>query len=455
MIKHSHPKALYFLFTIEMWERFSYYGMRALLVLYMVKFLLFNTEKAGNIYGIYTGLVYLTPLIGGYLADRYLGQKKCILIGAILMCLGQFILAVPNLTFFYIALGFLIIGNGFFKPNISTIVGQLYEKNDPRRDGGFTIFYMGINLGAFFSPLICGTLGEKVGFQYGFASAGVGMFLGLLIFLWGQNKFIKEVGNCPQYCHCEELATKQSKEIRKNNFWIASLPSVARNDNAKDCKKSLTKEEKQRIAVIFILMFFTIFFWASFEQAGSSMTLFADRSTDRIIPFLNLEFPASWFQAVNPLFIIILAPLFSKLWLDLADFNKNPSIPVKFAFGLLLVSAGFVVMILASMFAQTEKVSFLWLIGVYFFHTLGELCLSPVGLSMVTKLAPAKFLSLLMGTWFLASFFANSTAGIFAGCYDTLKTTEFFAIPAIITGVSAVLLLLIAKPIQKWMHGVE
>ena len=416
-----------------MWERFSYYGMRALLVLYMVKYLLFSTEKAGNIYGMYTGLVYLTPLIGGYISDRYLGQKNCIIIGAVLMMLGHFAIAVPHLSFFYGALALLIIGNGFFKPNISTIVGQLYEKNDPRRDGGFTIFYMGINLGAFLSPLICGTLGEKVGFHYGFASAGVGMLIGLLIFMWGQNKFIKHVGNRP-ICETDEKTKYDAQDY---------------------CEAPLSKEEKQKIAVIFILMFFTIFFWASFEQAGSSMTLFADRSTDRLIPFLNLEFPVSWFQSVNPLFIMILAPIFSKLWLDLADINKNPSAPVKFAMGLLLVAVGFIVMVMASVFAGTGKVSFLWLIGVYFFHTLGELCISPVGLSVVTKLSPVKFVSLLMGAWFTASFFANSLAGYFAGSYDHLKTTEFFMIPALITGVSCIILLLLAKPIKKLMHGVE
>lgn len=432
MIKHSHPKGLYFLFTIEMWERFSYYGMRALLVLYMVKFLLFSTEHAGSVYGTYTGLVYLTPLIGGYIADRYMGQKSCILIGAVLMMLGHFAMAVSNLTFFYMALGLLILGNGFFKPNISTIVGQLYDENDPRRDGGFTIFYMGINLGAFLSPLICGTLGEKVGFHYGFASAGVGMLIGLLIFLWGQNKYIKDIGNKPL---CKEIII---------------------NDNHKTaCDVPLTKDEKQKIAVIFIMMFFCIFFWASFEQAGSSMTLFADRSTNRFIPFLNWEFPVSYFQSVNPLLIILLAPIFSKLWIDLADINKNPSMPVKFSIGLLLVAFGFVLMVIASAFAETGKVSYLWLMGVYLFHTLGELCISPVGLSMVTKLAPVKFASLLMGTWFLSSFFANFVAGYFAGCYDSLKTTEFFMIPAVITGISSVVLFLLAKPIIKWMHGVE
>lgn len=434
MTKHAHPKALYFLFTIEMWERFSYYGMRALLVLYMVKYLLFSTEKAGNVYGIYTGLVYLTPLIGGYIADRYLGQKICIIIGAILMMIGHFAMSISDLPFFYSALGLLIVGSGFFKPNISTMVGQLYEKNDPRRDGGFTIFYMGINLGAFLSPLICGTLGEKVGFHYGFAAAGVGMLIGLLIFMWGQNKYIKPVGNAPV---CEDIMLVKDHHQKTT------------------CDLPLAKDEKQRIAVIFIMMFFCIFFWASFEQAGSSLTLFADRSTDRLIPFLNWEFPVSYFQSVNPLLIILLAPLFSKMWLDLADISKNPSLPVKFSLGLFLVAVGFVLMVIASAIAGTGKVSFLWLIGVYLFHTLGELCISPVGLSMVTKLAPFKFASLLMGTWFLSSFFANFIAGYFAGSYDNLKTTEFFLIPVVLTGISAILILFLTKLIKKWMHGVE
>jgi POT family proton-dependent oligopeptide transporter len=450
-----------------MWERFSYYGMRALLVLYMVKELTFSTERAGNIYGLYTGLVYLTPLIGGYIADRYIGQKNSIIIGGILMMLGHFAIAVPHLSFFYIALALLIIGNGFFKPNISTIVGQLYGENDPRRDGGFTIFYMGINLGAFLSPLVCGTLGEKIGFHYGFASAGIGMLFGLLIFLWGQNRFIKELGNKPISCHCKEVESLKELTIAaschsegfspKNLSVLESKPKDHSGQillSAQD-DKPITKEEKQKIAVIFILMFFSIFFWASFEQAGSSMTLFADRSTDRMIPFINKVIPVSWFQSVNPLIIMLLAPLFSKLWLDLADINKNPSTPVKFAIGLILISIGFLVMVAASSFAETSKVSFFWLIGVYFFHTVGELCISPVGLSVVTKLAPVKFASLLMAVWFLSSFFANSAAGFFAGSYDSLKTTEFFIIPALITGISGLIMFLISKHVKKWMHGVD
>jgi len=428
--KTGHPKGLYFLFTVEMWERFSYYGMRALLTLYMVKYLMFNTEKAGSIYGMYTGLVYLTPLIGGYIADRYLGPKKCILIGALIMMLGHFTMVFPDLPFFYTALGLLIIGNGFFKPNISTLVGKLYDEGDGRRDAGFTIFYMGINIGAFLAPLVCGTLGEKIGFHYGFGMAGIGMLIGALIYLWGQNRFCAHIGNAP--------------DNRNNDI----------NPELRD--KPLTTVEKHRVAVIFILMFFSIFFWVSFEQAGSSLTLFADRSTDRVIPFLNWEFPVSYFQSVNPLFIILLAPLFSRMWVELGTRGRNPSAPVKFSAGLFLVSIGFVLMVIASMASGiTGKVSFLWLTAVYLFHTLGELCISPVGLSMVTKLAPVKFASLLMGTWFLASFVANLTAGLFAGRYDTLSTAEFFMIPVLLTAGAGLAALIFAKPIKKWMHGVE
>ncbi len=435
-VKIHHPKGLYFLFTVEMWERFSYYGMRALLTLYMVKYLLFSTEHAGSVYGMYTGLVYLTPLIGGYLADRYLGPKKCILIGAILMMLGHFAMALPGLPLFYLALGFLIIGNGFFKPNISTLVGQLYEGlGDGRRDAGFTIFYMGINIGAFFSPLVCGTLGEKVGFHYGFAAAGVGMLIGLIIYLWGKEKYCSHVGNTSPY--------ETTHQVRGDNKEV-------RDDN------KLTLEEKHRIAVIFILMFFSVFFWMSFEQAGSSLTLFADRSTDRVIPFLNWEFPVSYFQSVNPLFIILLAPLFSRLWVELGSINKNPSVPVKFGTGLILVSFAFVLMVIAASISETAgRVSFLWLLAVYLFHTLGELCISPVGLSTVTKLAPVKFASLLMGTWFLASFFANLSAGLFAGKYDTLGMAEFFMVPVLITGTAGLAAFIFAKPIKKWMHGFD
>lgn len=422
MAGKGHPKGLYLLFGVEMWERFSYYGMRALLMLYMLKALEFSTEKAGQVYGLYTGLVYLTPIIGGYVADRYWGQRKAIIVGGILMMLGHFAMAFQQIPMFYTALGLLIVGNGFFKPNISTVVGGLYAREDSRRDAAFTIFYMGINLGAFFSPLVCGTLGEKVGWHYGFSAAGIGMGLGLLLYLWGQNRFLGDVGRLPAY---KSLSTQQKQA-------------------------SLTGTEKKQIAVIFILAFFTIFFWGCFEQAGSSMTLFADRQTDRHI--FGFEFPASLYQSLNPILIFMLAPLFSAFWMKLSFRNAEPSSPMKFVWGLGLLAGGFVLMAAAAKAYMTNGlVSAWWLFGVYFLHTLGELCLSPVGLSVVTKLSPARFASLLMGTWFLSSFVANYAGGIFAGQYDNMDPDRFFNILAATAAVAALALLALVPLLKKWM----
>lgn len=427
----NQPKGLFLLFFVEMWERFSYYGMRAILVLYMIKHLMFSTEQAGQLYGWYTGLVYLTPLIGGYIADRYLGQRKCILIGGLLMAAGEFTLAMPSISFFYMALGLLIVGNGFFKPNISTVVGSLYEENDPRRDAGFTIFYMGINLGAFFSPLICGTLGEKVGWHWGFIAAGFGMLLGMTMYVWGQKALLGD--------KCMLPASKRTGADAVDN-------------------KPLTSIEKQRMAVIFIMVFFCIFFWSAFEQAGSSLTLFADRETNRMISIgsWNWVMPASYFQSINPLIIFMFAPLFSKMWLKLGELGKEPSTPIKFAMGLGMLAVGFVVMIMAAgVYKQSGPVSIMWLIGAYFFHTMGELCLSPVGLSLVTKLAPAKFASLMMGTWFLSSFAANFVGGFFAGNYDAMDHTLFYMVPTGTAIGAAILLLIITPKLKKWMHGIN
>jgi POT family proton-dependent oligopeptide transporter len=331
---------------------------------------------------------------------------------------------------FYLGLVLLIFGNGFFKPNISTTVGKLYEQNDPRRDGAFTIFYMGINLGAFFSPLVCGTLGEKFGWHYGFLAAGVGMLAGMIVLLWGQQRFLGEAGLHPG------MAAK-----------AAGAPADA----------PLTTQEKQRIAVIFILAFFVVFFWSSFELAGSALTLFADQSTSRVLPIIGWEFPASWFQSVNPLLIFVLAPLFSSMWIKLAGLGREPSTPMKMAIGLALLAGGMLLMVLASGLVEggANKVSALWLCGCYLMCTLGELCLSPIGLSMVTKLSPMRFASLLMGTWFMANFLANLLSGVFAGQYDAMSKTLFFMIPVGTAGGAAVLLFLLVKPLRKWMHGVH
>lgn len=481
-IHHNQPKGLFLLFFVEMWERFSYYGMRALLVLYMVKSLQFSTEKASHVYGWYTGLVYLTPLLGGYISDRYLGQRKAILIGGILMALGHFAMAFPPMPFFFGAMILLIMGNGFFKPNISTVVGSLYEENDPRRDGGFTIFYMGINVGAFFSPLVCGALGEKIGWHYGFGAAGVGMVIGLAMYLWGQkmllgDKCMKPASPQTDYWVPITLVAGMvlfliSGALEFNGFdirgmipgWVKGLAAVGvpiglfYSYASRPVKSELTHMEKQRIAVIFIMVFFAVFFWTAFEQAGSSLTLFADTETNRALSLFGWSFvvPASWFQSLNPLFIVLLAPFFSGMWIKLAETGKEPSSPVKFAVALGLLAVGFVVMIAAAAaYQQSGPVSVLWLVGAYFFHTLGELCLSPVGLSLVTKLAPVQFGSLMMGVYFLSSVAAGFVGGRLAGNYDAINHVNFYMIPTA-TGIgAAVVLLLITPKLRKWMHGIH
>lgn len=480
-LHHNQPKGLFLLFFVEMWERFSYYGMRALLVLYMVDYLAFSTEKSGQVYGWYTGMVYMTPLIGGYIADRYLGQRACIVIGAVLMALGHFMMAFPALPFFFGAMILLILGNGFFKPNISTVVGTLYEPNDPRRDGGFTIFYMGINLGALFSPLVCSTLGEKIGWHWGFGAAGVGMVLGLAMYLWGNKAMLGDKGLKPaqpstNYWVPAGMIAVLLTFLIASSFqfsgydimhmipgWLygtaATLAAIGLAYAwASSPKSTLTQQEKQRVAVIFIMVFFAVFFWSAFEQAGSSLTLFAKNETNRWISVFGYrwEIPAGYFQSINPLFIILLAPFFSKMWTNLGETGKEPSSPMKFVIALSLLAVGFVIMIAAALaYQQHGPVSMLWLVGAYFFHTLGELCLSPVGLSLVTKLAPAQFASLLMGVWLLSSFAANFVGGFFAGNYDAINHAKFYLIPTATGLGSALLLLLITPKLRKWMHGVH
>jgi len=411
-----------------------------------------------------------------------LGQRKAIVIGGILMALGHFAMAWPALPFFFSALILLIMGNGFFKPNISTVVGSLYEQNDPRRDSGFTIFYMGINLGAFFSPIVCSTLGEKIGWHWGFGAAGVGMVIGLSMYLWGQKVFLGEKclkpsnPNKKYYIPILLLSVillllilsafqfsgyKIKESIPNYIYWIAAILlafGLIYSYTLKSEKSKLTHIEKQRIAVIFIMVFFSIFFWAAFEQAGSSLTLFADRETNRIINIFGWkwEIPAGYFQSINPLLIFILAPFFSKLWIKLSEMNKEPSSPLKFSIGLALLGIGFVIMVIAStVYQEHGPVSVFWLLGAYFFHTLGELCLSPVGLSLVTKLAPIQFGSLMMGVWFLSSFAANFVGGFFAGNYDTMNHTLFYMIPTATAFGSAILLFIITPKLKKWMHGVH
>ena len=411
LFRQGHPKGLYLLFCVEMWERFSFYGMRALIVLYMIQNLAYSAQKAGNIYGLYTGLVYLTPLIGGYLADRYLGQRRCISAGASFMVLGLFLLAFGPKSLFLFSLFLMIVANGFFKSNISSVLGLLYGDDNDKKDSAFTIFYMGINLGAFFSPLVCGTLAVKFGYEYGFAAAGVGMLIGLICYKIFENKFLGDKGLNP---------------VKENDV-----------ENKNDSLEMDSAQNKQ-LASLILLMFFTIPFWVCFEQAGSSLTLFAQYETNR--NFLGYEIPTGYFQSLNPLFIITLAPLMSALWGYLREKSKEPSSVEKFSIALFLISFSFVILSFAGHLSIGGKVSPLWLVVGYFIMTVAELCLSPIGLSLVSKLAPRKFLSLIMGCWFLTSFLGNLIAGIWGGSYDSLTPAQLFGALAILSFLTFLLL---------------
>lgn len=492
-VQKGHPKGLYLLFFTEMWERFSYYGMRAIFVLYMINGLKMASDEASNIYGSYTGLVYLTPLLGGYLSDRFLGNRRSIEIGGILMAIGQFLMffsastsGASAVTLMWAGLTALIIGNGFFKPNISTMVGQLYPEGDRRVDSAFTIFYMGINLGAFFSPLICGTLGEKIDWKWGFLAAGIGMVIGVLLFIYQKNKVLHTDDGKPIGMPVKKMDAKNIgylvgaiaiiffllnfKTMFQMNWdvigWVIFgsmiiVPMIIITD------KSLNKTEKSRIWVIFILAFFVIFFWGAFEQAGASLTIFADKQTDRHI--FGWEMPASYFQSVNPLAIIVLAPIFSSMWLKLGSRGMEPSSPRKMAFGLSLIALGYALIAFAvhGVGADT-KINMFWLFSLYVVHTMGELCLSPIGLSMVAKLSPARFSSLLMGTWFLANAAANKFAGTLSELIPTDEKPvtsflgfgisnlyEFFMVFIIMCGVAAAILFLLSGRLQKMMGGIK
>ena len=397
----GHPAGLTTLFLTEMWERFSYYGMRALLVLYMVApasggGLGFDVTRATRIYGIYTGAVYFTNIFGGLLADSFLGARLAVLLGGIIIACGHFSMALQALPSFYAGMFLIVIGTGLLKPNISVMVGSLYDEDDPRRDSGFSIFYMGINLGAMIAPLICGYIGQRISWHLGFAMAGVGMTLGLVQYV----------------AHRKRLAHVGGRPARKTKPVVgAAVPPPP----------SLTPEDKRRLVVVVTLCFFSLFFWIAAEQAGSSFNLFAERHTRA--EFLGFSFPSSWFQSVNSIFILALAPIFSWLWLRLG--RQQPASPIKFTFGLLFVSTGMFVIAIASLFIGGGKVSPLWLIAVYFIHTIGELCLSPVGLSTVTKLAPARMVGLMMGVWFLAASAGNYLAGTAAGFYQDSSSALF------------------------------
>jgi len=418
--KQMHPSGLYLLFCVEMWERFSYYGMRSLLVLYMVQVLMLSAQKAGNIYGWYTGLVYLTPLLGGYLADRYFGQRRCITAGAIFMIVGLFLLAFAPKSLFLLSLLLMITANGFIKSNISSVLGLLYGDNNKQKDSAFTIFYMGINVGAFMSPLICGTLTVKYGFKYGFAAAGCGMFLGLLFYKLFENKLLGEYGLKPVQ---SEVLTAGEKAA------------------------PLTSLQIQQLTSLIILIIFTIPFWICFEQAGSSLTLFAQYATNRT--FLGHEIPTGYFQALNPLFIIIIAPIMSLLWEKLRQKDREPTSVEKFSISLLLMTFAYIILSVAGYLSVNSLISPLWLVAGYFIMTLSELCLSPIGLSLISKLAPKQFLSLTMGCWFLMCFSGNLFAGIIGGGYEKFAHWKLFGSLACLAFITFIILLFFIPKLNK------
>ncbi|MEJ8802262.1 peptide MFS transporter [Pontibacter sp. H249] len=452
----KHPKGLYLLFFTELWERFSYYGMRGLLMLYLTKTALegglgYSVADAALIYGYFTGFVYFTPIIGGWLADKFLGHRRAILIGGVLMALGQFSLfSTPyiGVEMTYLGLLLLIIGNGFFKPNISSIVGNLYAQGDPRRDSAFTIFYMGINIGAFLAPLVCGYLAEdyfatkavvdgvervtNYGFQYGFLAAGIGMVIGQIVFNTLGPRLLGDIGLKPVKAETDSETGEAATS------------------------KKLSKEEVDRVSVIFIISVFVIFFWAGFEQAGSSLTVYTDRYINREV--FGFLIPTSWFQSVNPLFIVLFAPLTANLWLALAKRGKDLSIPTKMGIGMILLGVGFFFMVGAVMERggvedDTIKASLAWLIATYFFHTIGELCLSPIGLSMVTRLAPVTLVSMLMGVWFLAPFIAQIAGGYIASYVEELGALTIFSAIGAFVILAGLILLAITRKLVNMMHG--
>ena len=512
---NGHPKGLYLLFVTEMWERFSYYGMRALFVLYMTQALLLDKEYSSEIYGSYTGLVYLTPLLGGYIADRYWGNRRSILVGSLMMALGQFFMYLSACYYhnvelakwlMFCGLGVLILGNGFFKPNISTMVGDLYEAGDKRKDSAFTIFYMGVNLGATIAPLWCGLVGNTGNpedFKWGFLSACIGMLIGAAVFQYYKDRCLCMPDGTPIGMPVVKEVSEENKNENQNSVsikvdgriilsilisvflvllfsfnwkslsdntvgyfsgadWIGSIiyatiimvPSVIITD------KSLTCREKKQIGIIFVLAFFVIFFWAAYEQAGASLTFFADEQTDRMI--WGWEMPASYFQSFGAVFIVLLAPVFASLWSFLNKHNIEPSSPMKQAIGLFLLSMGYLLIAFGVKGVEPGmKVSIMWLTSLYFIHTMGELCLAPIGLSLVYRLSPARFSSLLMGVWYLSTSAANKLAGLLSGYYPeegvekaflgytVSNLFDFFLLFVLMSGAASVVLFLISGKLAK------
>ena len=477
----GHPRGLATCFFTEMWERYSYYGTRALLILFMTApvaggGLGFPVMKAGAVYGFYTAMVYLLCLGGGWVADRITGQRRAVLYGGILISAGNFCLAAPSVMVFYAGLGLLMIGTGLLKPNVSVIVGQLYAPGDKRRDSGFSIFYMGINLGALISPLICGLVGEKINWRLGFAVSGIGMIAGLIQYWFGW-KYLGQAGLRPS-----SSGDPARDRAQKRNGAIAGILAVAcllvlvALNSAGTIEitattigdglgwvlvaisaaafywmifgKGWSGQERKRSIAILVLFLAEAIFWASFEQAGSSLNLFGERNTNRIV--LGYQFPASWFQSVQPIFVIALAPVFAWIWLALG--RREPSSPAKFTLGLVFGGLAFLVMVPAAM---GSNVSPWWLVGCYLLQTLGELCLSPIGLSAMTKLAPERAAGFVMGIWFLGTSIGNWLAGRAGSLFESMPLPNLFGTVAASALIAAIVLAILIKPTEKLMSGVK
>jgi proton-dependent oligopeptide transporter, POT family len=495
----GHPRGLYTLFFSEMWERFCYYGMRTLLTLYLVKSLMKGDAEASMMYGAYTGLIYAAPVLGGRLADQFLGYRYAILLGAVLMAIGEFLILGGNEMFLLIGMGALIVGNGYFKANISTIVGKLYEDDDPRRDSGFTIFYIGINIGALLATTVVAYVGETYGFHYGFGLAGAGMLSGLAIFWVGRDNYsaapglnIREAGMVEKWGMktyqlitlgsllliplCYVLILKNSFELNLGfgtfNFPLMTVLLLAlfAYVAASLIKAGIAEGPKyrDRMVALVIMMVINVIFWACFEQAGTSLTLFADRNVDRHI--FGWLMPASMTQFFNPFFIVVLGSVFTWMWVKLDKIGKNPSIPMKFSLGILQLGVGFLLTIVGLQFVDdAAMVPLLTLVALYLLHTSGELFLSPIGLSMVTKLAPKDIAGTAMGGWFLSFAIANYAGGLIAtltgghgggeegiDAMASLHTyIDVFSTLGMVLVAFAVLIALLSGPLNKLMHGVR
>ena len=478
----EHPRGLYTLFFTEMWERMSYYGMRGILVLFMTATILeggleIDAVSASAIYGIYSACVYLVAPIGGWLADRHIGQQKAILYGGIVIMLGHFLLAFTNLQTFYLGLIFVVLGTGLLKPNISAIVGGLYEDDIEKKQSGFTIFYMSINIGSVLGFFICGYLGENVGWHYGFAAAGVGMALGLIQFLLTR-KNLGSIGSAPSVILNKDT---KAKELKIFNFLMVSffififlgLFGFIKFDPIPVANMltvfilliavsyflylftlgKLNIEERKKIILIMVLFFGAAFFWSGFDQAGSSFNIFAKEYTDRLV--FGWEYPASWLQVLNPILVVILSPFMAYIWFFLGKRMLDPSLPFKFGLGLIFMAIGFLFIASgASIAIQEGSAGAKWLLLTYLFHTIGELTLSPIGLAAISNLSPKRFVGQMMGIWFLASSLGAIIAGLLSGqaTYDGLDSMpDLFNKIAILSSVIGLLLILISKPLNDWV----